>query len=201
MAMASMEWLRNRYVSLITGPALSDKRENGIDPLAECGRVFHPRAMEDWKRVVEPYARPFFFARSRMMRGKTLGVRGLVVDKADRVLLIEHTYLSGWWLPGGGVETGETTQEAVARELREEGGIAAEGQPKLLSVHSNEAFFPGDHVLLFRVDDWQPCERTSHAEIKDARFFDVDHLPDGIEEGSLRRIQEAILGFPVDPYW
>lgn len=43
--------------------------------------------MEDWKRLVEPYTRPLFFAHSRMTRGKTLGVRGLVVEDERRVLL------------------------------------------------------------------------------------------------------------------
>jgi len=157
--------------------------------------------MEDWKRLVEPYARPLLFTRSRLMRSKTLGVRGLVLDQTGKVLLIEHTYIPGWWLPGGGVDAGETAQTAVARELHEEAGIRPLGPPKLLSVHSNEAFFPGDHVLLFRIDAWQPCEMTSHGEIKRVGFFDVDDLPDDIDEGSLRRIQEAVLGFPIDPYW
>jgi len=157
--------------------------------------------MEDWKRLVEPYARPFFFTRSRLTRSKTLGVRGLVLDSAGKVLLIEHTYIPGWWLPGGGVDAGETAQAAVARELHEEAGIRPLGLPRLLSVHSNEAFFPGDHVLLFKVDAWEPCEMTSQGEIKRVGFFDVENLPDDIDEGSLRRIQEAVLGFPVDPFW
>ena len=157
--------------------------------------------MRDWKRVVEPYSRPFFFAYSRTTRGKTLGVRGLVLDKAGRVLLIEHTYLEGWWLPGGGVDAGETCHQAVARELREEAGVDPVGLPQLLSVHSNERFFPGDHVLVFRVDDWEPVPMTSHNEIKNVGFFMPDSLPDNINGGSLRRIQEALLGHPVDPNW
>ena len=157
--------------------------------------------MEDWKRVVEPFSRPLFFAYSRTTRGKTLGVRGLVLDKERRVLLIEHTYLDGWWLPGGGVDAGETAHAAVARELREEAGVNPLELPKLLSVHSNERFFPGDHVLLFRVDVWEPCAMTSHAEIKNVGFFAVDDLPENVNGGSLRRIQEALMGFPADPLW
>ncbi len=56
-------------------------------------------------------------------------------------------------------------------------------------------------MLLFRVDQWEPCEMTSHAEIKNVDFFEVDKLPDTINGGSLRRIQEALLGFPADPLW
>ncbi|MGN6208371.1 NUDIX domain-containing protein [Asticcacaulis sp.] len=157
--------------------------------------------MEDWKRVVEPYSRPLFFAYSRATRGKTLGVRGLVVSPKGEVLLIEHTYLEGWWLPGGGVDAGETAHQAVARELREEAGVNPLEQPKLLSVHSNERFFPGDHVLLFRVDQYEAVPMTSHGEIKNVGFFALDALPVNINEGSLRRIQEALMGFPPDPIW
>ena len=42
----------------------------------------------------------------------TLGVRGLVIDKGQRVFLVTHTYVPGWQLPGGGVEPGETMAEA-----------------------------------------------------------------------------------------
>jgi ADP-ribose pyrophosphatase YjhB (NUDIX family) len=156
---------------------------------------------QNWKRWVEPFTRPLFFTQSRLTRGKTLGVRGLVLDARGRVLLIEHTYIAGWWLPGGGVDRGETTHAAVARELREEAGVNPLEAPRLLSVHSNEKFFPGDHVLLFRVDTWEEVPRTSHGEIRNVDFFDIDRLPDTINGGSLRRINEALRGAPPDPNW
>jgi len=39
-------------------------------------------------------------------------VRGLVIDEEGRVFLVNHSYVSGWYLPGGGVEVGETMSEA-----------------------------------------------------------------------------------------
>lgn len=157
--------------------------------------------LQNWKRWVEPYSRPLFFTYSRLTRGKTLGVRGLVLNERGQVLLVEHTYITGWWLPGGGVDRGETTQDAVARELREEAGVNPLETPKLLSIHSNEAFFPGDHVLVFRVDRWEECPRTSHGEIRDVGFFDIDRLPETINGGSSRRINEALKGVAPDPAW
>jgi len=97
--------------------------------------------MTTWRTRIEPFTRPLFFAWSRMSRGMTLGVRGVAVDAGGRVLLVKHTYLAGWWLPGGGVDKGETTQGAVIRELREEAGLIVRGEPRLLSVHSNERSF------------------------------------------------------------
>jgi len=68
-----------------------------------------------WRRAVEPFTRPLFFLWSRLTRGKTLGVRGIVIDERGRVLLIEHTYVKGWHLPGGGVESRETAEHAAVR--------------------------------------------------------------------------------------
>ncbi|MGN6423867.1 MAG: NUDIX domain-containing protein [Asticcacaulis sp.] len=157
--------------------------------------------MSKWKRRLEPLARPFFFFWSRLTRGKTLGVRALVTDEQNRVLLIEHTYVPGWWLPGGGVDRGETAHQAVARELREEAGVDPVGAPQLLSVHANEAFFPGDHVLLFRVTDWRACDMTSHGEIRGVGFFALDALPQPMNAASARRIREALGGAAPDPVW
>ena len=55
----------------------------------------------------------------RFARGMTLGVRAVVLNDQAQVFLIRHTYVSGWHLPGGGVETGETALESLTRELRE----------------------------------------------------------------------------------
>jgi hypothetical protein len=56
------------------------------------------------RRLMQPLIRPLFHAHARRTRGMTLGVRGLVTDAEGRVLLVEHTYMPGWYMPGGGVE-------------------------------------------------------------------------------------------------
>ncbi|WP_333780219.1 NUDIX domain-containing protein [Brevundimonas vesicularis] len=136
-----------------------------------------------WRTHVEPFTRPLFFAWSRLTRGKTLGVRGVAVDAQGRV---RHTYLKGWRLPGGGVNPGETTHAAVVRELREEAGLVARGAPRLISIHSNERFFPGDHIAVFRIDAFDVGERTSHGEIAEVGWFFPSALPDDVNRAVAR---------------
>ena len=154
-----------------------------------------------WRRAVEPFTRPLFYLWSRLTRGKTLGVRGVVLDEAGRVLLVEHTYLKGWHLPGGGVDAGETAEGALVRELREEAGVEVEGRPRLLSIHSAERLFRGDHVLVYRVDRWRRVQSSAHGEILRAEFFAPEALPDGITRASHERIEEALNGRPPSADW
>lgn len=154
-----------------------------------------------WKRVVEPFTRPLFLLWSRLTRGKTLGVRGVVTDEQGRVLLVEHTYLKGWYLPGGGVDAGETTEGALVRELREEVGVEVEGRPRLLSIHSAERLFKGDHVLVYRVDRWRKVASDAEGEILNAEFFPPDALPDGATRSTRERVAEALGGVEPSAEW
>lgn len=154
-----------------------------------------------WRRAIEPWTRPLFFLWSRLTRAKTLGVRGVVTDADGRILLVQHTYLPGWWLPGGGVDRGETGEQAVIRELREEAGVVATSRPRLISVHANERFMPGDHVLVYRVDSFTLTDRTSHLEIADARFWPLDALPPDLNRGAADRLAEIFGGREVSADW
>ncbi|MDG2523632.1 NUDIX domain-containing protein [Caulobacter segnis] len=154
-----------------------------------------------WRRRIEPFTRPLFKVFSRATRSMTLGVRGLVVNEAGWILLVEHTYLPGWYLPGGGVERGETAEAALAREMEEEAGVRLEGRPRLLSFHSNDHAFSGDHVLIYRIDRWSPCPLTSRGEIAAVEWFDPENLPDAVTPATRARIMEALGKVEPDLRW
>lgn len=54
-----------------------------------------------------------------------VGVGGVIVDRGRTVLIRRGTepLLGQWSIPGGTIEIGETLEEAVRRELREETGL------------------------------------------------------------------------------
>ena len=156
----------------------------------------------DWRRRVEPFLRPFFKSHARLTRGMTLGVRGVVLDERGRVLLVEHTYLHGWWLPGGGVDRGESAEAALVRELREEAAVEPIARPVLVSLHSNEPRFRGDHVAVFRVDAWRRLDlRPDPLEIRAVEFFPPDALPEGATPATRRRLAEALGTAAPDEMW
>ena len=138
----------------------------------------------------------------RFARGMTLGVRALVADGEGRVFLVKHSYVSGWHLPGGGVETGETMLEALARELREEGNIELTGPPVLRSVHHNRHASRRDHVALYLVELFrQTAPKLPDREIKGAGFFPLDALPEDTTSGTRRRIAEVLGGAEASAWW
>mgnify|MGYP006266989755 CR=1 FL=1 len=139
----------------------------------------------------------------RLSRPMTLGVRGLVSDEDGRIVLVRHTYVEGWYMPGGGVEKGETVIEALRRELAEEAGVGLTAPPSLMGIFSNHRVFPNDHVLLYRVSasGWRPCQTDCAGEVAEIGWVEPDRLPDGVTPGTARRLQEWLSASPPDPFW
>ena len=146
--------------------------------------------------------RPLIHLYWRMSRGMTLGVRGLVIDGRDRVFLVKHTYVSGWHLPGGGVEPGETAAEALARELKEEGNIELAGAPTQFGIYFQPTVSRRDHVVLFVIRDFsQPAPPVPDQEIMAHGFFPRDALPPDTTRATRARIAEVMAGAMVSPRW
>ena len=124
------------------------------------------------RRAAEPALRRILHSYWRFARGLTLGVRALIIDAEGRVFLVKHSYVSGWHLPGGGVEPGETVREALAREIMEEGNIELTGPPELYDVYFNRRVSRRDHVVLFVVQSFrQQAAPVPDREIVAHGFF------------------------------
>jgi len=55
--------------------------------------------------------------------GKRQFTVSALIFKGDKVLLVEHKKLGVWLYPGGHIEQGETPEEALYREVKEETGL------------------------------------------------------------------------------
>ena len=154
------------------------------------------------RQRLEPLLRRIFHLYWRLVRGMTLGVRGVVLDAEGKVFLIHHTYVTGWQLPGGGVETGETLLEALKRELMEEGRIEVLAEPVLHGLFFNSHVSRRDHVAIYVVRQFRQDRMPEpNREIAACGFFAVDALPADTTEGTRRRIAEVVYGEPVIPTW
>src|ERR1700737_4014471 len=102
--------------------------------------------LQDLRKSFELALRRVLHLYWRFARGMTLGVRAVVLDAENRVFLVKQSYVSGWHLPGGGVEVGEAFRDALRRELMEEGRIDLLGEPRLHGVFHNRHVSRRDHV-------------------------------------------------------
>jgi ADP-ribose pyrophosphatase YjhB (NUDIX family) len=137
-----------------------------------------------------------------MTRPMTLGVRGVVIDRDERVLLVRHGYVAGWHFPGGGVEVGETFADALARELKEEARVSLTGTTQLHGLFFNAKPSRRDHVAVYVVRDFAVSgARAPDREIEEARFFSRDSLPSETTRGTRARLAEIFEGAPVSDRW
>jgi len=157
---------------------------------------------EAGRRLFEPAMRRVLHQYWRFARGLTLGVRGLVIDESGRIFLVEHTYVHGWHLPGGGVETGETLMSALERELREEGNIELTETPPLFGVYFNRRVSRRDHVALFVVRAFrQSAPPEPNREIIAHGFFAPDALPPTTTRAARERIAEVLGSRAAAEFW
>ena len=152
-------------------------------------RSFLPRLIYGLRRIPLRIARP-----------TRLGVRTLVFDPDDRVLLIRHSYRGGWHLPGGGVRRWETAADAAVRETHEETGVEITRLGPLIGLYANFQIGYSDHVALFAAQEWRPGTADS-LEITDMDFFPLDTLPDGTSPPTGRRLAEWQGAAPSGRYW
>ena len=114
-----------------------------------------------------------------------VGAVAIVVNDADEILLVRRTDMPYWALPAGALEIGETIQEALKREVREETALdVLEAEPMGVYSGPKQKFtYPnGDEIqnfsMAFLVRRWAGQPTPDGVETCDVRFFPLNDLPD-----------------------
>lgn len=110
---------------------------------------------------------------------RSVTVDGVVVNASGEILLIKRAldpYKAYWALPGGFLDWGETTEEAVIREVKEETGLIATAV-MLLGVYSDPGRHPEQTVAVSYLVD-APGKPKAGDDAADCKFFSPDKLPD-----------------------
>lgn len=130
--------------------------------------------------------------RWRLFHPITLGAR-VVLMRDREVLLIRHTYRSGWYFPGGGVDKGETLEAAARREAEEEAN-ATVAEVHLLGIYANFLEGKSDHVAIFYSREFELRPFVPNNEIAAREWFPLDALPEDISPRTRKRLEELAEG-------
>lgn len=115
------------------------------------------------------------------------GVRAIIQDVDNRILLVQRSDNRKWVMPAGGIELDESIMEACAREVREETGLIVEAAT-LIAIYSHPRYSfvtsYGDPYQMishvFRIDRWSGTLQTKTDETLAAAFFELDELPSSL---------------------
>lgn len=136
-----------------------------------------------------------------LLGASTVGVRTLVVNDQNQVLLIKHTYMEGWHFPGGGVFSGEPARVAAVRELREESGLIALGNIELFGVYFHKVMRVNDYIILYVVKQFNQGPFSLGGEICAVEWFSLENLPQDISRSTRARLDEYFTHRVTTEQW
>ncbi|NLN39399.1 MAG: NUDIX hydrolase [Smithella sp.] len=130
-----------------------------------------------------------------------LPVVSAIVDDNRQILLVKRDRPPSkgrWCLPTGFAEAGESIEEAVLRELREETGIKGKIS-RLLDVDSYKSRFYGDLLFLTFIVEKRTGKPVAGDDSAQARFFPINKIP-ALAFRSNRRALDRYIKIKKD-YW
>jgi ADP-ribose pyrophosphatase YjhB (NUDIX family) len=123
-----------------------------------------------------------------------------LIERDGKVLLVRHSYMPGWLLPGGGVGRGEPAEHAILRELKEEIGLVRSAPPELFGVYSRRTGWVTNVIVLFRLHDADFTFRPN-LEVREVLWADPASPPPQTPDSVRRRLGELSGMEPRGPHW
>ena len=120
-----------------------------------------------------------------------IGVFGVIIEDG-KVLLGLRRDIEWWNLPGGGMELGETVDEALCREVLEETGLEVR-VGRLVGIYSKPQ---KQEVVLTFLCHITGGELRETEETRECRFFALDALPTNTLPKHAERVRDAALDQP-----
>lgn len=161
-----------------------------IEPLSDiCHAICLIKFMDECRfcsRCATPLSSSHCFACQTTFYPKIQPCIIVAILKDKNILLAQHhRHKDGMYgLIAGFVETGETLEQAVAREVAEETGLTI----KNLRYIASQAWPYPNNLMLGFVADWADGQiAIDTSELTDARFFEFDHLPKIPNMGTIAR--------------
>ena len=120
----------------------------------------------------------------------------IIYDKEKGILLEKRTDNGMWWVPGGALELGETLEEALKREVKEETSLDI-FNPKLFDVKAGvHMIYPNnDEVyytdVVYEINEYEG-ELKPDAESKELVWVPIDKLPDNIMPTQIEYIEKFV---------
>lgn len=111
----------------------------------------------------------------------------------SKLLLVKRCDVPIWVLPGGGVDAGESFEEAAVREVKEETGLEVVVEQKAAIYTPVNRLSQYTEVFICSSFDsaLKPCPK----EVADIGFFSLDELPDAFFFVHRYWVEDSIKSF------
>ena len=124
------------------------------------------------------------------------GAAAIILNKEGKILLQNSTIVNRWMLPGGCQELGETFEETIIREVKEETNLDVNiNELNLINIVSGpirkHKYPNGDIVfnntVLYEIKNYTGVLKATD-ESKELKFFDLNEIPENLLDMDLIEI-------------
>ena len=124
-------------------------------------------------------------------RPKTRGVKVIIFNPENKILMVRLTYYPNTWtFVGGGVNKNEQPEDAILRECEEEVGIKLDNVEFVKTLDFNHEY-KKDTLFIYKARVSNFDFQIDRKEVAEARWFDLSDLPNMGKNA--KRILETII--------